>query len=77
MNTKEKHQNPARTSHIFTEAKVKMLMEMKGMELTGYILTNSDTNRFALVDKGRVRWYSFEEGMVVLGHEENKNDAED
>ena len=52
-----------------------MLLET-GMDVTGYILTDSDTNRFALVDKGRVKWYSFEEGMIILGHEE-KQDGKD
>ena len=65
------------TSNSITERKLHALMKSsQRMDLTGYILTDPNTDQIVFIHSGRARWYDFEEAMVILGHEE-KQDGKD
>jgi hypothetical protein len=62
------------TGNSITERKLHALMKSSSrMDLTGYILTDPNTDQIAFIHAGRVRWYDHEEAMVILGHTEKKD----
>lgn len=59
-----------------TEQKTEYITE-HGYTITGFILTHGTNGKRAFIDHGRVKWFTAEEAMEVLGHSSDTTEETD